>query len=163
MLRNKCLLIASALALATYCPGVSAQSMTATNLTLVCKVSGQHKVETSSDSFSSGKDGKGEWRTGYNEQVVPFTDQISIVIEPGRAQLQYPRAALPTIHGGNDGWFDIRQLFMGQDEIKGEIAINFANHPKIKLDRRTGVISVSEPSGSFSGTCEKLDASRRAF
>lgn len=132
-------------------------------LSLVCNVNGRTTVSTTTNSYAPGKDNKTEWRTGTQNQVVPFTDRLTVVLEMGTARAQMPNAALPPMHGGRDGWYDIRELSVTDEEIRGKVAINFLNHADIRIDRRTGGVVFKGLQSSFSGQCEKIDTARRAF
>lgn len=72
---------------------------------------------------------------------------------------------LPKFHGGDGGWFEIRDIRVSENEITGSAAVNVMNHPKIVLDRLTGTVTVSGRSGQFNGRCRKFDPNtvERAF
>lgn len=96
---------------------------------------------------------------------VPFDDQVNLWIEGSEGQLRMPRAMLPAIRGGQDGWFKLKSIEIGEDEITGSVGVNFINNPKFRIDRITGGISISGKSGDYNGRCQKYDPEtvERAF
>jgi len=76
-----------------------------------------------------------------------------------------PRAMLPAIRGGENGWFQIRSIEINRSEITGSIAVNVLNNPKLRIDRVTGAISISGKAGDYAGRCTKYDPEtvERAF
>jgi hypothetical protein len=96
---------------------------------------------------------------------MDFGDQLELWIEDGNGKVRMPRAMLPDLHGGNGGWFDIRDIKIGENEITGSVALNAFTHPKIVLDRLVGSVSVAGKTGQFNGHCRKIDpaTAKRAF
>lgn len=78
-------------------------------------------------------------------------------INGATGSIRLPRTMLPKFHGGDAGWFELRNVQETDDSITGEAAVNFANHPKVHLDRITGTISIDGKSGHYSGTCQRYD------
>ncbi len=68
-------------------------------------------------------------------------------------------------HGGEGGWFEMKDLVVGGDEITGTVPINVANHPKLRIDRRSGSIAMDGKVGAFAGQFEPYDPAneKRAF
>jgi hypothetical protein len=98
-------------------------------------------------------------------RTVPFDDQVNLWIEGEEGRIRMPRAMLPVIRGGEDGWFKVRSIEIGKDEITGSIAVNPFNNPKLRIDRLTGAISISGKAGDYTGRCQKYDPEtvQRAF
>lgn len=96
---------------------------------------------------------------------VPFDDQVNLWIEGEDGRIRMPRAMLPAIRGGEDGWFKLRSIEIGENEITGSVAVNVINNPKLRIDRLTGAISISGKAGDYSGSCQKYDPEtvQRAF
>jgi hypothetical protein len=65
---------------------------------------------------------------------------------------------LPPLHGGNDGWFKLKNLRVDARTIRGKAAVNFINSPNIFIDRVTGTISISGKAGDYSGQCQAVAA-----
>lgn len=96
---------------------------------------------------------------------VPFDDQVNLSIEGGEGRIRMPRAMLPILRGGENGWFRIRSIEIGEDEITGSVSVNPLNNPKLRIDRLTGAISISGKAGDYTGVCHKYDPEtvERAF
>ncbi|WP_336979710.1 hypothetical protein [Altererythrobacter fulvus] len=90
---------------------------------------------------------------------VPFDDQVNLWIEGGEGRIRMPRAMLPVIRGGEDGWFKIKSIKIGENEITASVAVNVMNNPKLRIDRLTGAISISGKAGDYVGTCQPYDPS----
>lgn len=97
---------------------------------------------------------------------MPFDDQVNIEInEDGTGKIRMPRAMLPRIRGGKDGWFEIEKIVKSEDEITGVVQVNFINSPKLRIDRIRGHVSISGKAGDYSGMCQPYDPKsvHRAF
>ena len=96
---------------------------------------------------------------------VGFDDQVSLWIDGDEGRLRMPRAMLPALRGGEDGWFKLKSIKFKENEITGSVAVNVLNNPKFRIDRYTGAISISGKAGDYSGHCEPYDpeAAERKF
>jgi hypothetical protein len=83
-----------------------------------------------------------------------FGDQVDIRLFGGDDRIRMPRTMLPPLHGGNDGWFKLKNLKVDDRSIRAKAAVNFMNNPNIFIDRVTGTISISGRAGDYSGRCE---------
>lgn len=90
-------------------------------------------------------------------KTVPFEEQVNVRFNEAQSWLRMPQIMLPTLRGGNSGWFKIKSLDFGEEEIKGKIAINAINRPTLRIDRITGEISINGRAGNYSGKCIKYD------
>jgi hypothetical protein len=103
---------------------------------------------------------------GNSTVTVPrtegFSDQTDLRLFNGDDRIRLPRTILPLLHGGNDGWFKLKNVTADARTIRAEVAVNFINHPKVHIDRVTGTISISGKSGHYSGECEIIDAAAPA-
>lgn len=87
-----------------------------------------------------------------------FGDQVDIRLFGGDDRIRLPRTMLPPLHGGNDGWFKLKNLRVDARTIRGKAAVNFINSPNVFIDRVTGTISISGKAGDYSGQCEAVAA-----
>jgi len=87
-----------------------------------------------------------------------FGDQVDIRLFGGDDRIRLPRTLLPPLHGGNDGWFKLKNLQVDARSIRGKAAVNFINSPNVFIDRVTGTISISGKAGDYSGQCEAIAA-----
>lgn len=95
--------------------------------------------------------------TIYGMRQQGFEDQVDIRLFGGDDRIRMPRTMLPTLHGGSDGWFKLKDVRADARSIHAEVAVNFINHPKVYIDRVTGTISISGKSGDYSGECQVID------
>ena len=85
-----------------------------------------------------------------------FSDQVDIRLFGGDDRIRLPRTLLPPLHGGNDGWFRLKNVVTDARSIHASVAVNFINSPKLFIDRVTGSISISGKAGDFTGRCEAV-------
>ena len=85
---------------------------------------------------------------------VPFQDQVNLWIEAYEGRLRMPPAMLPGLRGGENGWFELREIKVSDGEITAKVAVNFINKPNLRLNRYSGAISISGKAGDYSGQCQ---------
>lgn len=93
----------------------------------------------------------------YQRRALSFDDQLEIDISGGVGRVRLPRRLVTPIHGGKDGWYDVKDLVIGPDAIDAKVPINFTNSPRMHINRITGSVAVEGRDGSFSGTCQAYD------
>ena len=146
-------------------PSVSMAQEAGNRLNLVCAGGGAANKSTSTvaQGWDSAGNSAGAVVTG--QRSVGFEDQLQLWIEGDQGKARLPRAMLPTLRGGENGWFEIKDIKVSDNEITGTVGVNFINHPKLVLDRLTGTISLSGKAGQFNGQCRKFDPAtvQRAF
>lgn len=110
-----------------------------------------------------GNNGNGGTLTGT--RPVGFEDQVNLWIEGQEGRVRMPGSMLPPIRGGENGWFKLKDIEVSEREVTASVAINALNNPKLRVDRFTGMISISGKAGDFSGRCQKYDPTteQRAF
>jgi hypothetical protein len=87
-----------------------------------------------------------------------FEDQIDIRLFGGDDRIRLPRTMLPGIHGGQDGWFKLKDVTADAREIHASAAVSAFHNPKVYIDRVTGTISISGKDGDYSGECRAVQA-----
>lgn len=149
------------LALAT-----SAQGQESGNrLNLICGGQGAANKQTATNVYGWDSDGNTGGATINGTRSVGFGDEVALWIEGEDGKLRMPRAMLPAIRGGENGWFKLKSIVVTDREITASVAVNALNNPKMRLDRTTGSISLSGKAGDYSGGCEKYDpdSTKRKF
>lgn len=135
-------------------------------LSLVCVGGGtavKPDVATVSGSQSGSYDyGRGEYSGSSNATIVGkrtqgYADQVDLELNGDRGRIRLPRVVLPVVHGGDGGWFELKDVQATDRTIDASAAINFLNHPKIHIDRLTGSISIAGKSGTYVGSCDAVD------
>ena len=96
--------------------------------------------------------------TTYIPRAQAFDDQMDLFIENGEGRIRVPRVMLPLIRGGENGWFKLKNVEFGANELIASVAINVINNPKLRIDRRTGVVNLSGKAGDFVGRCQTAPA-----
>lgn len=128
-----------------------------TRLDLVCLGTGSANKATSSQAYAWDNQGNSASASVIGNRSVPFDDQVNLWIAGTTGKIRMPRIMLPPIHGGDGGWFEIKSIKVTDNEITGKVGINFINSPKLRIDRITGMISISGKSGDYVGRCAKYD------
>lgn len=126
---------------------------------LVCVGSGAATGQTGTRTFVTDSNGNQQWVDTRRKSVVPFADQVNLWVEEGRGSIRLPRSILPTIHGGKNGWFDLRNVKISDREIDASAAVSFLDRLKVRIDRVTGSISINGDDGDYHGQCERYDPS----
>lgn len=98
--------------------------------------------------------------TTYIPRAQAFDDQMDLFIEKGEGRIRVPRVMLPLIRGGENGWFKLKKIEFDANAITASVAINVMNNPKLRIDRRTGVVNLSGKAGDFVGRCQKAPTSK---
>jgi hypothetical protein len=106
-------------------------------------------------SFSGSGNGS---TTIYGTRQQGFGDQVDVRLFAGDDRIRVPRTMLPPLHGGDGGWFKLKNVVADARSIHASAAVNFMNNPKVFIDRVTGTISISGKAGDYSGQCEAVQA-----
>ena len=104
----------------------------------------------------------GSWASAVSHHDRQFADQIDVRLFSGDDRIRIPRTMLPELHGGQDGWFKLRDVVADARAIRAHAAVAAFHNPKIYIDRVTGTISISGKSGDYSGQCQAIDANAAA-
>jgi hypothetical protein len=134
-------------------------------LNLACDGSGAANKVRSGSAMAWDDAGNSAQVQTTQQSTVGFEDQLQLWIEGEEGKVRMPRTMLPIIHGGDGGWFDLKNIKVTANEITASVAINFMNKPKLILDRLSGTVSLAGKVGQFNGHCQKFDPDtvRRAF
>lgn len=125
-------------------------------LNLVCQGTALH-VETSV-STASAYDNHGNYASGdaTNFRNARSEERFRVQLDgSGTGRVRPPVTLNPPISRGKGGWWDLEQLTVTDNEIRGRYSLNMLNHPSVVIDRKTGDISVKGMGLRFDGTCEK--------
>jgi hypothetical protein len=123
-----------------------------------------HRVERST-GYGGNSAGQTGWATVQHPLSEAFDDQVDVHVDGYASRIRLPRTMLPPLHGGDHGWFKLKNVNTGVDAITGSASVNPLNNPKVYIDRRTGAISIDGKAGHYSGQCERHDpaAQERRF
>ena len=87
-----------------------------------------------------------------------FADQTDVRLFSGDDRIRLPASMLPGMHGGDAGWFKLKDVVADPRTIHAKALVNFLNHPSVHIDRVTGTISISGKSGDYTGQCAAMQA-----
>lgn len=122
-------------------------------LNLTC--AGAGTADKQRGSFAFGRWG---WASAVSHHDREFADQIDVRLFSGDDRIRIPRTMLPGLHGGQDGWFKLRDVVADARSIRAHAAVAAFHNPQVYIDRVTGTISISGKSGDYSGQCQAMQA-----
>jgi hypothetical protein len=136
-----------------------------TRLHLVCLGAGSANRVTQTWGNAWNNSGDNVTASILGNRDVPFQDQVNLWIEADEGRLRMPPAMLPGLRGGENGWFELREINISDGEITAKVAVNFINKPNLRLDRYSGAISINGKAGDYSGQCQvyRPDATATKF
>jgi hypothetical protein len=102
------------------------------------------------------------WASMVSHHDREFNDQIDIRLFSGDDRIRIPRTMLPGFHGGQDGWFKLKDVVADARAIHAHAAVAAFHNPQVYIDRVTGTISISGKSGDYSGQCQAMDPNAAA-
>lgn len=145
-----------------YAAGMIAIALMASSLSLNLTCTGTSMVPVPVETTTvqaNGRYGSGSG-FGVRSELVVTESNVGFRLEGDEAQISIPAHLLPQIHGGNGGWFKVKNLVVTDSEITGKAAVNFLTNPSFRIDRQTGVMT---SSGGYRGTCTATDPTARKF
>jgi hypothetical protein len=162
-------IVTGALALALSSASAVADTPTQEPLQLTCFGGGTANKPTArtaySNSYVSGNIGSTTFSgsgsgstTVYGTRQQGFGDQVDVRLFNGDDRIRMPRTMLPALHGGNGGWFKLKNIVADARSIRAKAGVNFMNSPNVLIDRVTGTISISGKAGDYSGQCQAVTA-----
>ena len=138
---------------------------TATDFHLVCEGGGAAVKRHAVHGFARNSEGQTVTATAVEAYDRNYSDQVKVEIVNGAGRIRLPRGLLPPIHGGDGGWLDLHDLAETDNEVTANAAVNFVNHPEVRIDRLAGAISIDGRDRTFAGKCQPYDpvTVQRAF
>lgn len=129
--------------------------LAAAAVSLICSGSGDASRLSGSSTIVTDQNGNAVTARSQSQTTQGFEDQVDVVIDGSASRIRLPRVMLPTVRGGKNGWFRLTDLVVTDTDYTASAKVNLINHPKIRLDRRTGAISIDGKSGHYAGVCNK--------
>ncbi|WP_428682496.1 hypothetical protein [Sphingopyxis sp.] len=150
----------------SYAPPAEPGYRDASSLILVCYGGGNRPTVTTRPDYqwNSHKD-RWEWRDRLDSSSESFSSDVQIELYGGQGRIQLGPKLVPPIHSGDDhGWWELDNVVVTADTITASYRLNGLNKPKIKIDRRSGLINIKGIT-DFSGRCDAGDwgAGQRRF
>jgi len=140
-------------------------SPAARDLALVCYGNGSAPTARGYTTYEwSNKQGRYTPRYRNYLDQQNFNSEVQVEVIDGQARIHLSGRMKPPLNNGGlgGGWWEIRDLRIDQDTISGRYKLNGLNQPKIRIDRRSGQISINGMN-AFVGTCDPVNAVRRRF
>lgn len=137
----------------------------AVDLSLACD--GRASVSGAETASAQTTDSNGY--TSTSTVNVPTTysaaERLRVEFKGDTGRILIPRMILPALRTGGmgDGWWELREVEIGESTISSRFVLNFLNKPKVKIDRTTGDIDISGMGIAFRGVCEKIDPTEKKF
>ena len=138
--------------------------------------SGDYREHIALLCYGEGEKYANEYRSGYEwdrekRRYVPksgfelttkdYDTSVTVQIDGDAGRIRPAKSMLPPVRSDSDGgWYDLRNLSISRDTIQGEFKLNGLNRPKLRIDRRTGHITLDGLT-KFRGICTPLDADRK--
>lgn len=138
----------------------------AETLNLLCFGQGEKLESRSSPDLVWDSDTqKYRTRDSIRTDMRGFDTAVTIQIQDDQGRIRLPRQLVPPLHGGGDGdgWWTLVDLRLSPDDISAAYKLNGLNHPKLKIDRTTGMITIKGFGQDFSGRCDRVDSGQRRF
>lgn len=135
-------------------------------LNLICFGQGTKLGSEFHSSLVWDKDAKRYRSTDSIDNVAKVIDTaVTIQISGDTGRIQLPGKLLPDLHSGGDGqnWWTLGELSVTADQIRATYKLNALNHPKVVIDRRTGLVTMKGVNVDFSGRCDAIDPGARRF
>lgn len=96
--------------------------------------------------------------TIWGQRQQDFADQVDVRLFSDDDRIRLPRTMLPLFRGGKEGWFKLKDVKADGHRITASAGVNVLNNPKVHIDRVTGTISINGKAGTYTGSCERIDA-----
>ena len=136
------------------------------DLGLVCFGDGSRDGLASGTTWTWNRD-RDRYEYGRYNETRPEVFDASLMVQtwPGGGRIRLPRSLIPPINSrGNNGWWDLYDVSVGPDFIRGTYRLNGLNKPRVSIDRRSGRITVQGTSSyGFRGTCDLIGNQSRRF
>jgi hypothetical protein len=96
-------------------------------LNLVCGGGGNANSASLATIHSWDSDGNTGGATVSGSRTVGFEDEVAVQIAGADGKLRMPRSMLPPLHGGDNGWFNLKNSAVTPSEITASVSVNPIN------------------------------------
>lgn len=136
------------------------------DLGLVCFGDGSKTGFASGTTWNWNRD-RDRYESGTYTETKHEVFDASLMVQTwaGGGRIRLPKSLIPPINSrGNQGWWDLYDVSIGPDLIRGTYRLNGLNKPRVVIDRRSGRITVEGMSDyGFRGTCDMIGHEPRRF
>ena len=96
-------------------------------------------------------------RTRTEWTTQQYDSSVTVEINGDSGRIRPARNMIPPIHSDSDGgWYDLSDVVVTHDQIRGQFKLNGANRPKLTINRQSGRISLDGLT-KFKGSCDPID------
>lgn len=150
----------------SYAPPAEPGYRDAGSLVLVCYGGGNRPTVTTRPDYQwNSHKHSWEWSNRLDSGSENFSSDVQIELYGDQGRIQLGPKLVPPIHSGDDhGWWDLDNVVVTAETITASYRLNGLNKPKIKIDRRSGLINIKGII-DFSGRCDagEWGAGQRRF
>ena len=136
------------------------------DLGLVCFGDGAKDGLASGTQWTWNQD-RERYEQGRYTETRPETFEASLMVQvwSGGGRIRLPRSLIPPLNSrGENGWWNMTDIVVGADTIRGSYRLNGLNKPKVVIDRRSGRVTVQGfGSYGFQGRCDLIGHEERRF
>jgi hypothetical protein len=106
-----------------------------------------------------------EYGTYMQSTTERFDASLMVQLWSAGGRVRLPKTLIPPINSrGDNGWWDLYDVSVGPDLITASYRLNGLNKPRLRIDRRSGQITVQgTASYGFRGTCDTIGNTPRRF
>lgn len=110
-------------------------------------------------------DHKYRTRDGITTGMKQMDTAVTIQISDDDGRIRLPKTLVPPISSGGDDqhWWQLQDIQLSSSQISAGYRLNGLNHPKLRIDRMTGEITIKGFGQDFHGRCDKIDPGQRRF
>lgn len=87
--------------------------------------------------------------------------EAELVVSPEGGRAHLPRQLMPLF--GAKGWSKLKNVKFSDDEITATAATHLIKGTAIRVNRRSGFITMTNPAGTFEGQCRKASDEPQRF
>ena len=135
-------------------------------LHLACYGSGEKQASKfTNDYYWDRREQKYRSHNGVESVTRTFETGVSIDLAGGQGRIHLAKKVLPPLNNGGegDGWWRLDDVYVTPDEIRATYKLNGLNRPKLRIDRRSGAITMTGLNVDFTGRCDAMDRDARRF
>lgn len=128
------------------------------SLTLICYGEGSRPSQNYRSGYVwNSRKGRYEYGGVIENGTREFDSEVQIELRGGSGFIHLSGKMIPPINSrGENGWWDLRDIKVTSDKITASYRLNGLNKPKIKINRRSGRITI-DGIEDFRGECDVGD------
>lgn len=110
-------------------------------------------------------DNKGNFASGtvYGSNKSSLSENLQVMITEGSGKIRLPQSLKPTLRGGQNGWYDLKNIQISEDSITASAKVNLISSTRLFINRLDGSVSLKTGAGTFAGKCSAYSLEERKF